>query len=282
VGDRTVNLMPLWDGSQWSLWIPTGTGLFEMHPVDTSVIDYVAKTAARPTDLWIPFVDLMWQRASWPEICHHISAIRDDFHNMATSVAKIRHFFATRARIPRDALSYFVATELEYILTLCRSVFDLLHEAISIIWNERVLLLDEKAEQKRKRHQLTPKLSKLVLRTQIEIESDYGLPPILAEQYAKLASFFLGLRSTRDNIVHHGHSSPTIFVTQKGFCIDPKAKAFAGFTGCTSAVVGAHNLPNDRRVQHIDHGIGDADRFPSRDRPRVPHFRSWMLQRRAR
>lgn len=235
IGDRTVNLMPLWDGAQWSLWLPTHEKLFEMHPVEAVVSDYVAREPALPSDLWIPFVDLMWQRASWPEICRHITAICDDFHNMATSVAKIRHFFDTRTMLRHGNASSFVATEVEYILTLCRAAFDLLQEAISTIWNKRVRLLDDQAESRRKRRHLPETFSKTVLKhkrglkTQEELESEYGLPSIVADQYIKNASFFANLRDTRDNIIHRGHSSPGIFTTERGFCVNPDAKAFRGF-----------------------------------------------------
>lgn len=33
---RTVNLMPLWDGTQWHMWFPTPSGLVEGKIVDTT------------------------------------------------------------------------------------------------------------------------------------------------------------------------------------------------------------------------------------------------------
>jgi hypothetical protein len=84
--DRTVKLMPLWDGTDWHMWFDTPVGLIKGKIVDTAEGDYVAKSAARPSDLFIPFVHIMWQQASWREICPLIMAISEDFHNMGTSV----------------------------------------------------------------------------------------------------------------------------------------------------------------------------------------------------
>lgn len=143
---RTVNLMSLWDGENWQTWFPTSRGLVQGKVIDTVEGDYVAATPAKPTDLFIPFIDLMWQHASWPEICPLISAISDDFHNMGTSIAKLRHFFDCQSRLQRGEARRFDSTELEYIVILSRTVFDLLQEIISKIWNKRIKLLDEKPD----------------------------------------------------------------------------------------------------------------------------------------
>lgn len=73
---RIVKLMPFWDGANWHLWIPTPAGLMEGKVVDTTEGDYISKTAAKQSDLFIPFVHLMWQRASWRDVCPLILAIR--------------------------------------------------------------------------------------------------------------------------------------------------------------------------------------------------------------
>jgi hypothetical protein len=72
---RIVNLMPLWDGADWHIWLNTLIGMLEGKMVDAVESDYVAKTAAKQSDLFILFVHLMWQRASWREICPLIIAM---------------------------------------------------------------------------------------------------------------------------------------------------------------------------------------------------------------
>lgn len=148
LGDgRVVNLMPLWDGTAWHLWVDTPEGLIEAKVVDVSEGDYIGKGAAKETDLFIPFIDFMWQRASWPEIVDVVRAIAEDFHNMGTSVAKLRLFYDARSNLAPSGSARFAATELEYLIMLCRTVFDLLQEMISITWGGKVRLLDPAAEK---------------------------------------------------------------------------------------------------------------------------------------
>ena len=152
---RSLLMMPFWDGSAWHLWTEAPPGLIiKLQIVDAIHSNYVAKQPAHKTDIWIHFIDHMWQRASWPEVSRIILGIQDDFHPLATSIAKLRHFFDTRNKIDQILISSFVKTELEYLITVARSVFDLLQEALAAIWNKRVNLLDSTQEAIKKRHML--------------------------------------------------------------------------------------------------------------------------------
>lgn len=229
--------MPLWDGSAWHQWFDLPDGLSELKIVDVSEGDYVGKGAAKASDLFIPFIDFMWQRASWPEITDLITAIADDFHNMGTSVAKLKLVFNSRQNLPPVGTARFASTELEYLVMLCRTVFDLMQEMISITWAKYVRLLDAKAEERRKGRKLPDTFSKMVLidkkqlRTAAEIEQKYGVPKPLAEEYANIAPFFSRLRDVRDKVVHGRKGIGLVFDTERGFCVDPKRLPFSEFTG---------------------------------------------------
>ncbi|MDO9108919.1 MAG: hypothetical protein Q7U89_08050 [Coriobacteriia bacterium] len=162
LGDRIPNLMPLWDGNSWHLWVPAGDDIFEMRPSNASYVDYVAKAPVDDSDLLVPFVEFMWQRGSWPDVCPWIGAICDDFHDMGTSVAKLRFFFDHSALVPDGLAPRFAETEIEYLLSLTRSCFDLLQEMISRIW-AKVALLDEEAEAARKGRQLPKSYADIIL-----------------------------------------------------------------------------------------------------------------------
>jgi hypothetical protein len=238
VGDgRTIKLLPLWDGESWRVWMPTPEGFVDGKMLDVAEGDYIARSAAKQTDLFIPFVHLMWQRASWGEIGPIIDGISDDFHNMGTSTAKLRHFFDARRRLPPQAASRFAYTEIEYVAVLCRSVFDLLQEMIAITWHSKVQLNDVNADRQRRSARLPDTFSKLVLRdknqprTAAEIESKFGLPRAIAERYASMTPFFSRLRNFRDNVVHGRRGVGMIFDTERGFCVDPKVVPFSLFTG---------------------------------------------------
>jgi hypothetical protein len=177
----------------------------------------------------------MWQQASWGEICPLIIAISEDFHNMGTSVAKLKHFHGFRKQIGNRGTHRFASTELEYLVTLCRTTFDLLQEMIASIWRTRVRLLDETAESLRRARPLPKTFSKMVLhekeqlRNAADIEAQFGLPKALAEQYERVSPFFSELRKTRDRIVHGGSGFGMIFDTERGFCVDPKTQPFNTF-----------------------------------------------------
>jgi hypothetical protein len=234
---RTVNLMPLWDGKRWRQWVSTSVGVIEINVVDMIEGDYVAVAPCKESDLFIPFIDLMWQRASWPTVCPVIVAICDDFRKMGVSIAKLRFFFDHRESTPSMAASRFAQSELEYLLIVSRSVFDLVHEVISKLWRNNVKLLDESADANRRAHGLPETFSKLVLRdkreprTSADIQQRYGLPEPLAAQYASLAPFFSQIRGARDAIVHAGSETGDVFDTERGFCVDPKAKPFSWLQG---------------------------------------------------
>jgi len=237
LGDRTLFLMPFWDGTNWHHWFPIEGGkLIKAAIADTVQSHYVAKEAAFETDLWVPFIDFLWQRASWREIFPLILALCEDFHNLATCTAKIRHFFWTLNAISSPSLATsFVETELEYIIILARTIFDILQETMAITWNDRIELLDSKAEAQRKKHKMPATFSKMVflnktrLKTADEIVAMYALPQSLVEVYLRHATFFSSLRMARDRVIHSGSAISTIFVTEKGFCIDPRNPIFAEF-----------------------------------------------------
>jgi hypothetical protein len=234
---RTVKLMPLWDGTRWRMWTDTEIGIIEMQVVDALESDYVATKPAKETDLFIPFVHLMWQHASYPEITPLIVAISDDFHNMGTSVAKLKHFWKFQEHIERGGAVRFASTELEYLVALCRTVFDLLQEIISRLWASTVRLTDDEAEAFRKSHSLPKTFSKMVLdnkenpRDAAQIASKFGLPSSLSEQYAFAAPFFAQLRKVRDKVIHGGSGFRSVYETERGFCINPKEAPYNDFEG---------------------------------------------------
>jgi hypothetical protein len=235
LGERAIFLMPMWDGQAWHLWINTPDGdLIEMHTIDTVHSNYLAKKAANDADIFVAFIDFMSQRASWPELVRLIAGICDDFHMMATCAAKLEYFHRTRDSIDRLLIASFVRSEIEYLIVLARSVFDLVQEVISIIWNNRVRLSDPTAEALRKQHRLPRTFSDVVLkgetlRTAEQIGARYGLPPLMAEQYAKQAPFFSSLRAARERIIHGGSRIDTIFATERGFCVSPQSKLYGDY-----------------------------------------------------
>ncbi len=232
---RTVQIMALWDGERWSHWLNADDDKqILMHPIDIVHASYVAKSVAREDDVFIPFLDFMWQRASWSDVVRLLFGLQQDFHLLATSAAKLRHYFATREQIDKLLIRSFVQSELEYLLTASRSAFDLLQEIVAKIWNGHIQLLDPEQERLRKRHKLPETFSALALdgdtvRTPSQLIEKFALPPSMADLYAKYGPYFSSLRSARDSVVHGGSSIEAIYVTDDGFCVSHREKVFANF-----------------------------------------------------
>ncbi len=219
VGNRTINIVPLWDGNEWHVWIPQADGtLLKMRPRDSTHSDYVAAQPARDDDLHLPFLEFMWKHASWPDVAVRVRALSEDVHNLAASMAKIDHAFACRKTIG-PGVTKFVATEVEYVFGVCRSLFDLLQEIIAAVW-ERIELLDP--ELQRSKRKLPSSFAKMALRGEHPIESDeisakYQLPPAIASFFTVHVNFFKALRRYRNDVVHGLAGQQLIFDTPRGF-----------------------------------------------------------------
>lgn len=233
IGERSVYLLPFWDGQVWRLWMPQQDGtLRELNPRDAIQTDYVAKERASADDLPIHFVNFMWQVAAWPEVQGPLRAILEDFHNLATSVAKIDHFFECYSQIGFGG-TLFVATELEYMLIQCRSVFDQLQETISRLWSTRVRLSNEQLQKKKR----TPSNSfaNVVfegqrIRDAKEIAKKYQFPSTLSEAYVDVSAFFASIRTARDRVVHGSGDRQIVFYTERGWCVSPSDPSFRSFS----------------------------------------------------
>ena len=233
---RTIRMIPVWDGADWTHWLAAPDGrLIKMKMVDAAHSHYLTKVGpANESDLRIPLVHFVWQRLGFSELIHLIDAIEDDFHLLATSAAKLEHLHATRGSSDDGLVSSFVRSEIEYMLIVARSVFDLLQEIIAGFWNGHVKLLDDPADALKKRNRLPPTFAKVVFaggafRSAQKITAKFALPPVTAEQYERHAPFFASLRTSRDRIIHGSSSVGTIFVTEKGFAVSPDSKLFGQY-----------------------------------------------------
>jgi hypothetical protein len=113
-----------------------------------------------------------------------------------------RTFHQARDIIGNDLIATFVNSEIEHMLVVARSVFDLLQEALAHFWNKCVLFHDRVVEKSRKQRPMQLTFSKIVLdkenlRTAEQITHRYSIPASTAEMYAKSAPFFKSVRGAR-------------------------------------------------------------------------------------
>jgi hypothetical protein len=222
---RFISTLTFYDAGNWRMWIPAGDQLIEVKALPAEAF-YFSFEPESPDDLYFHFLDFIAQRASFPALQKPILGLRDDVFNLSASLAKILHIHETRDVVGTGA-SRMVVTEVEYIFSICRSIFDLLQEIACALW-KTIQLHDHAANKK----PLKETFSKMVIfegreATQEELVTRFGLPQSLAAYYIRNAKFFMTLRDFRDNIVHRGSQIQTIFSGDKGFLIQHSLKPFS-------------------------------------------------------
>ena len=227
LGKRVFPLQPCYnENGQWEMWIsgPNGLENIQAKPVEA---DYFAKKKERETDIYLQFINTMIKHAYWPDLIYYIDGIRHDIHNLGASVAKLNLFFGiSRKNTP---VIPFVATELEYIFAVCRSIFDLLQEVISRLWIK--VELNDCGIHK---NNLPKSFNKMVSRentvlSREEIQNHFHLPYNLSSFYFNHAPFFIKLRDYRDKILHSGKGFDLIFETERGFAVPVDMEPFSFF-----------------------------------------------------
>lgn len=235
LGGRTVFLVPVWDGEAWKTWVPVENGkLLKVSIVDVARSHYLAKAAVHEEDNYIPFLEFLLQHMSWPAVVREVSGIAQDIHLMATSAAKLEHFHAAREIIGPELIATFVNSEVEHLLVVARSTFDLLQAALAHFWKDHIRLVDPGMEKNRRQRSMPPEFSKVVLNGEVlrpaeQIAERYSVPTVVADMYAKHGPFFQSLRTTRDHVVHLGKTPDSVYATERGFCVNPRAPYFRDF-----------------------------------------------------
>jgi hypothetical protein len=213
------------DGGKWHTWLQTEhTDHFVKVHAWPAESFYFSAAPENENDICSEFLNFIAQSANTVSVMRQFSAIGDDIFNLSASLAKfpIFHSSSTAAH----GSSRLAATEVEYILFTCRSVFDLLQEVIKGLW-ETILLIDTTVKKK----ELAKSFADMALhgnkpRTADEIAQKYGLPLPLAECYEGHAPMFVKIRQFRDDLVHRGHRVQTIFHGETGFLITNSLGSF--------------------------------------------------------
>lgn len=219
--------VPDWaDDPDWFVWHPTPDG--ELRALDGFPKEgrYFAEDFASDNDLFFQFLHIYTQHASWPDLMGILANIEDDLRNLATSMAKMglyQHLAETSTFDTRR----FVITELEYVLMVCRSLYDHLQFIAQKSW-DKVKLKDGG------KNQLPSSFADIALHDNDpvpagDLEESYGLSPTLAEFYETEAEEFAEIRGIRDDIVHHGRTFELIFTTDHGHAVQATREPFATF-----------------------------------------------------
>ncbi|NMY39841.1 hypothetical protein HBN76_00855 [Pseudomonas sp. WS 5013] len=247
--ERIIPLQPCYLGnSEWESWVSTEQGLLPLKIVDVVDACYFSKQPAREGDVYIDFINLIMKRAYFKDLAHFEHGIIEDINNLSASITKINLFHEAWRAGNKKVTRRFVTTEIEYILKVCRSIFDLLQEVIMRIWS-RFRYIDPNLKTKK----LVKSFASMVLKdeklsTTKQIAEKFLLPKPLAEFYNRNGSFFLWLRSLRDKISHGGNNIELLYIMDDGFAVPTESEPFKGLQVWDDTELKPNNLGSLRSV----------------------------------
>ncbi len=184
---------------------------------------YFSTSPESENDLCSEFLNFIAQVANLQSVQRPFSAIQDDIFNLSASLAKLPILHSSTQSPGTTRLA---ATEVEYILFICRSVFDLLQEVIKRLW-DTVHLTDPAIKKKELKKSFADMiLHAKVPRTAEQMADRFNLPMPLAECYERHTPMFLKIRQFRDDLVHRGHRLQTIFSGENEFLITKRLGSF--------------------------------------------------------
>lgn len=227
---RVVALQSCFDHSsrEWYLYVPVRPGeLGRMAGGEPVSGSYYSTTAVDTTrDLEFPLGTLVTQHLSFPKVLRSYNKLENDVHRCSAILEKY-DLLSTRRTQGDVGPQLLVESELEYLVMLLRSFYDLLQESVKEV--SALLVNLDGTHGKVVKRQLPSSFAEMVLngnhiRTNEEIGRRWSLPEPLILWFLAEAPFFRELRGLRDGIAHHGRNPPTIFSVEWGFAIDPTAK----------------------------------------------------------
>ncbi len=221
---RAAVLRPFFEpeSGEWHFYHPVRPGeLGRIAGGEPVVGSYLARDAVEPhRDFPFALGTFVVRHISFPRVVEALDRLQGDVCRFAEVLAKYDLIAAHRSH-KTFAVGQLLSSELEYLLLVIRSSYDLLQkvakaasEVVKSVEDPGSRLISDLPDSFRK-----VVMSHGQVRTQQEIESRFNLPPELAAFYAEEAPVFERLRTLRDSIAHHGASPPTIFETADGAAI---------------------------------------------------------------
>ena len=171
-------------------------------------------------DTYIKYIDFIYQKT--PFFSSKISnKILSDIMNLLISLAKI-DFFDKLDNSYNLNPSDFLLTEIEYILIVCRSLFDLLQEFINFSLSRFKYTYDG-GKTFKTINNLPQSFFYLSNHDSEYLLKKYKLPPFMPAFYDKYRVFFKYLRDMRDDIIHYGKAD----LNGKIYKLDDKGFVFS-------------------------------------------------------
>lgn len=209
----------------WFMLVPSPRGGLDWVFAESISSTYFgAECANDERDIMMDFLDVYYQFLSWPDIMGILPDIIDDIRNISACISKLA-IYQSISKETTSHLRRFVITEIEYLFSVCRSLYDLLQFIIKNTWNKLQIEGDSTKTT------LKSAFSDMVLqgkepRTANDLMDQYNLPESFAGFYEEQSEFFLKIRTFRDNIAHEGETVETVFFKDEGIAVHTDEKPY--------------------------------------------------------
>lgn len=215
-----VNLPLIDENNKLFYWIKNNDRTFiNIKPVAIEQNYYFSNNKNLIDDAYFPFIEFCIQKVQTLNNFSFLHQIQDEIANLLVSLAKIDFFHKNDILPLTDRISFF-GTEIRYIFTTARSLFDALQLGICQFFNKQKWV--ESKEKTITINNLPESFANMykqdAQRHLIDVSANHNIPPFLIEFYKNQKSFFEFIRSFRDQIIHDGKTVDYIFhITNKGF-----------------------------------------------------------------
>lgn len=229
---RVVQLRSFYDhdDDEWHLYHPVSEG--ELGRIAGGEVVRGTYFAERPfdpaADVGFPLGTFVARFASWQDVAIVTGKMETDILQLASLFGKLDLILKSDS-LGDTKKSALLESELEHLVTLSRSFYDLLQK-----FSKRLTFKVRDPEDRESRvfQDLPDGFADIALHgdqplSAGEISERYGLPDELAEFYASEAKGFAALRNIRDGLVHHGKRAPNVYMLDEGPAIDVRAEQWS-------------------------------------------------------
>lgn len=224
--DRVMPTLQFYVNETWRTWLPVGDTLQRIQ-AEPRVACYWGDRPAQATDQNWRLLDVLAQCVLTARTTPQFFGLWNDYLNLAASMAKLGLFYETHRN--NIDVRRFVQTEIEYIVVVCRSIFDLLQEIVVGLFSQ--ISVGEGRRARRLRSSFDQMVSRAEEpRSAQEIAASTNLPLAIAEWYVMQEPFFTRLRRIRNRLAHGGNNAVDfLFCTDRGFGLTRTDDNWNGF-----------------------------------------------------
>lgn len=271
---RSVFVVPFFESrsGEWFFFVPRpDKTLLRIAGSDVVIGSYLTSEALRPhEDLYLPLVDLVFQRMSFSKLARPLMGLEDVVENLA-SIVELYHLVSLRSSENRIEGGQLAEALVEYLLVTARSMYDVLQ-----VLSREASLLIKRVDDRSKSlmHQLSDSFADVALHGERpgkkeEIQKMYRMPPALAAFYAAHAGHVRLLKQVRDRVIHRGHHASYVIDLDEGLAVPTRDRPWSDLPIWNDGNTAKNDLGSLRAVfayiakEALDATTGLADAYAS-------------------